>query len=58
MAAMVCHGAFDRNPDLKILCVENGGDWVDHLFTSLKDTYKKMPQAFHEHPIEAFRRSV
>jgi predicted TIM-barrel fold metal-dependent hydrolase len=58
MAAMVCHGAFDRNPGLKILCVENGGDWVDHLFTSLKDTYRKMPQAFHGDPIEAFTRSV
>jgi len=58
MAALVCHGALDRNPGLKVLCVENGGDWVGQLFTSLRDTYKKMPQAFHGDPIDAFKRSV
>ena len=28
MAAMVCHGALTRNPDLRILSVENGASWV------------------------------
>ena len=28
LAAMICHGALSRFPDLKILCVENGSGWV------------------------------
>ena len=58
MAALVCHGALARFPDLKILSVENGGDWVKRLFYGLRDAYKKMPQEFANDPIEDFRRSV
>ena len=28
MAAMVCHGALHRNPELRVLSVENGASWV------------------------------
>ncbi|HPB46743.1 MAG TPA: amidohydrolase family protein, partial [Microthrixaceae bacterium] len=28
MAAIVCHGALHRNPDLRVLSVENGASWV------------------------------
>ena len=58
MAALVCHGALTRNPDLRILSVENGADWVPYLFYQFKDVYSKMPHAFPEDPIEAFRRCV
>ena len=58
MAAMVCHGAFSRNPELRILSIENGADWVPHLFKGLKDVYAKMPQSFLEDPVEAFKRCV
>ena len=58
MAALVCHGALTRNPDLRILSVENGAYWVPYLFKQFKDIYKKMPQAFPEDPIEAFKRGV
>src|SRR3954466_12104881 len=56
MAALVCHGALTRNPDLRILSVENGASWVPYLFYQFKDVYSKMPQGFLEDPIEAFRR--
>jgi predicted TIM-barrel fold metal-dependent hydrolase len=58
MAAFVCHGTFTRFPDLKVASVENGGDWVVPFLAHLEDTYRKMPQAFDENPMEAFKRNV
>jgi predicted TIM-barrel fold metal-dependent hydrolase len=58
MAAMVCHGAFTRFPDLKVACVENGANWVRHLLHDLSDLYAKMPHQFGEDPAEAFLRNV
>jgi predicted TIM-barrel fold metal-dependent hydrolase len=58
MAAVVCHGMLTRFPKLKIAVIENGGSWVPHFLDQLKDTYKKMPQAFAEDPIAAFKRNV
>ena len=57
-AAFVCHGVFSRFPDLRVAAIENGGDWVVPLLEHLSDTYKKMPQAFEEHPVDAFRRNA
>jgi predicted TIM-barrel fold metal-dependent hydrolase len=58
MLALICHGALSRNPDLRVLSIENGADWVPHLFHSLEDIYKKMPTEFAEDPVEAFKRCV
>jgi predicted TIM-barrel fold metal-dependent hydrolase len=58
MAALVCHGALSRNPELRVLSIENGADWVPYLFKQFKGTYAKMPNGFLEDPIEAFRRCV
>ncbi|MDX6741505.1 amidohydrolase family protein [Actinocorallia sp. A-T 12471] len=56
--ALTCHGALSRNPDLRILSIENGADWIPHVFHALSDTYAKMPSAFLEDPIAAFKRCV
>jgi predicted TIM-barrel fold metal-dependent hydrolase len=58
MAALVCHGALSRNPELRVLSIENGADWVPYLFKMFKSTYAKMPNGFLEDPIEAFKRCV
>jgi predicted TIM-barrel fold metal-dependent hydrolase len=58
MAAMVCHGALTRFPDLRIAAVENGGDWVVPFLHHLADVHRKMPHEFDEDPMEAFRRNV
>ncbi len=58
MTAMVCHGAFSRFPDLKVACVENGANWVEHLLHGLADVYDKIPQDFDEDPVEVFKRNV
>ena len=58
MAALVCHGALTRFPDLRLATVENGGDWVAPFLEHLEDVHRKMPHAFDEDPIEAFKRNV
>jgi predicted TIM-barrel fold metal-dependent hydrolase len=58
MGALCCHGLLTRFPDLRIASVENGGDWVPSLLERLADVYKKMPQAFDEDPVQAFKRSI
>jgi predicted TIM-barrel fold metal-dependent hydrolase len=58
LAALVCGGVFDRFPRLKILSVENGADWLEHLLHNLDATYRRMPQEFASHPVEAFKRCV
>jgi predicted TIM-barrel fold metal-dependent hydrolase len=58
MMALVCHGALSRNPDLRVLSIENGADWVPGLFANLSSVYKKMPQEFLEDPVQAFKRCV
>jgi predicted TIM-barrel fold metal-dependent hydrolase len=58
MLALVCHGALTRNLDLRVLSIENGAEWVPHLFETLSGVYSKMPQEFSEDPVEAFKRGV
>ncbi len=58
MTALVCHGALSRNPDLRIISIENGTDWLPTLFRNLRHAYDKMPQLFLEDPHRAFRRGV
>jgi predicted TIM-barrel fold metal-dependent hydrolase len=58
MASAVCHGLLTRFPKLKLCAIENGGSWVPHLLENLRETYKKLPQAFEENPIDTFRRQI
>jgi predicted TIM-barrel fold metal-dependent hydrolase len=58
MAAFACHGAFSRFPDLKVASIENGADWVEPFLEHLEDVHRKMPQAFDEDPVAAFKRNV
>jgi predicted TIM-barrel fold metal-dependent hydrolase len=58
MTALVCHGALSRHPDLRVISVENGAGWVKPLLKSLGDVYAKMPAAFLEDPVAAFKRGV
>ncbi|GAA4983991.1 amidohydrolase family protein [Yinghuangia aomiensis] len=58
VAALVCHGALSRFPDLNIAVVENGASWVKPLLDTFADLYKKMPHQFLENPVEVVRRQV
>ena len=39
--ALVCHGALSRNPDLRILSIENGADWVPYLFKGSRTSTRR-----------------
>ena len=58
VAALVCHGALSRFPQLKVAVIENGSSWVEPLLKNLADVYKKMPQDFLEDPVEVFKRNI
>jgi predicted TIM-barrel fold metal-dependent hydrolase len=58
VAALACHGTLSRFPLLRVASVENGSDWVAPLMRTLATTYKKMPQEFAEHPVDAVHRCV
>jgi predicted TIM-barrel fold metal-dependent hydrolase len=58
IASMVCHGLFHRFPDLKVLSVENGSNWMRHLFDVMDELHHKQPAQFPEHPHETIRRNV
>ena len=58
LTSLICHGTLTRFPKLRIGSVENGSAWIKPLFHDLEDFYRKMPQAFPEHPHEVFRRNI
>jgi predicted TIM-barrel fold metal-dependent hydrolase len=58
LAALVCHGLFDRFPRLRVATIESGSDWVAPLLKKLKKTYGQMPFAFRHDPVEHLQRHV
>ena len=57
-AALVCHGLFQRFPNLRICSIEMGSNWVPWLVQSFKRAYGISPGDFPEDPVETFRRHV
>jgi predicted TIM-barrel fold metal-dependent hydrolase len=57
VSALICHGVFDRNPGVRIACIENGAFWVDGLIKTFDHVYGQMPQSFKQHPTEVFKRN-
>jgi predicted TIM-barrel fold metal-dependent hydrolase len=58
IASLVCHGLFDRFPQLRVATIESGSDWVAPLLKKLKKTYGQMPFSFKRDPVEQLRRHV
>lgn len=58
LAALVCHGVFDRFPNVRVASLENGSSWMESLIDRLKLVYKKMPEAFKQDPVESLREHV
>ena len=58
MSAFTCHGVLARHPDLRLVLVENGAEWVPNFLAQLGDTYSKMPHEFDGDPVEQFKRNV
>jgi predicted TIM-barrel fold metal-dependent hydrolase len=58
MQSAICHGLFNRFPDLRVLPVENGSMWVRPLLEALAHSYERNPHLFEEDPIAVFNRNV
>ena len=58
MAAMICHGLFDRHPTLKVATLELGSAWVPDMHRRLRKSYGKTPQLYKTDPVEQFREHV
>ena len=58
LAALIVHGVFKRHPNVRICSIENGAEWVSLLLLKLKKVFGQQPQAFHEDPLETFRRHI
>jgi predicted TIM-barrel fold metal-dependent hydrolase len=58
LAALICHGVFDRFPGVRVASIENGSKWVKGLLERFEHAYGQMPKEFQRHPLETFRRHV
>ncbi len=58
MAAYVCHGLFDRHPNLRIASIENGGMFAPRLIEELEIAFAKMPSDFESNPMETFKSHI
>lgn len=58
MAALVCHGVFDRFPNVRVASIEAGADWVPDLVKKLAKVHGQNPDHFASDPVETFRNHV
>jgi predicted TIM-barrel fold metal-dependent hydrolase len=58
IAALICHGVFERHPKLRVMSVENGASWVAPLLHRLDRVHGQMPQVFKKHPRDTFRDNI
>jgi predicted TIM-barrel fold metal-dependent hydrolase len=58
LAALVCHGLFDRFPGLRVATIESGSEWVAGLLAKLEKAHGQMPDRFRSDPVEQLRRHV
>ena len=52
LAALICHGLFERHPTLRIASIENGSGWVPALLSRLSAVVRDSD------PRETFRRNI
>jgi predicted TIM-barrel fold metal-dependent hydrolase len=58
MASMLALHLFARFPRLRVASIENGSEWVFHLFSKLTKSFGQTPFLFPEDPRETFRRHI
>jgi predicted TIM-barrel fold metal-dependent hydrolase len=58
MAALVCHGLFDRFPRIRVASIESGASWVPVLMKKLKKAYGQMPGSFASDPVQTAREHI
>jgi predicted TIM-barrel fold metal-dependent hydrolase len=58
MISLIGHGCLSRHPELKIITVENGSQWVRPLLEHLDVAWSRNRSRWDEHPVETFRRNI
>jgi predicted TIM-barrel fold metal-dependent hydrolase len=58
MISLIGHGCLTRHPQLKIMTVENGSDWVRPLLSHLEVAWSRNRDGWPEHPVEVFKRNI
>jgi predicted TIM-barrel fold metal-dependent hydrolase len=58
VAALISHGLFARFPNLRVATIESGSDWVGELVPKMTKSFKQMPGAWGENPVETLRRHI
>ena len=58
VTALAAHGVFTRHPQLRMVSVENGSDWLGPLIDTCKLYYQRYPADFPEDPVEAIERNL
>lgn len=58
LAALVCHGVFQRHPALRVATIESGSEWVGPLVKKLAKSHSMTPGAFPADPVETLRDHV
>ena len=58
MAALVCHGVFQRHPKLRVATIESGSEWVPTLVKKLAKAYSMTPGSFPADPVATLRQHV
>ncbi len=55
LAALICHGVFERHPGVRVATIECGSEWVTELVRRMKKAYGQMPTEFKRDPVEQFQ---
>ncbi|MEZ5177836.1 MAG: amidohydrolase family protein [Acidimicrobiales bacterium] len=58
VAALICHGVFDRFPSLRVATIESGSEWVHPLIKKLGKAWSMTPGAFAADPVARLRSNV
>jgi predicted TIM-barrel fold metal-dependent hydrolase len=58
LAALICHGVFDRFPNVRVATIESGCEWVLNLEKKLTKAHGQLPTSFASDPIETLREHV
>lgn len=58
LAALICHGVFDRFPNVRIASLENGSSWLEPLLKRMESIFHKMPKSFTRNPVETFKEHI
>lgn len=58
IAALIAHGLFQRFPNVRVATIESGSEWVGELVPKMLKSYKQMPGAWGENPVDQLRRHV